>query len=52
MLKAMHTASSGMLAQQMNVDNIANNLAASCADNTAIQDKKGTDRDQLRKSSR
>lgn len=27
MLKAMRTASSGMVAQQMNVDNIANNLA-------------------------
>ncbi len=27
MLKAMRTAASGMLAQQMNVDNIANNLA-------------------------
>lgn len=27
MLKAMRTASSGMIAQQMNVDNIANNLA-------------------------
>jgi len=27
MIKAMHTAASGMTAQQMNVDNIANNLA-------------------------
>jgi flagellar basal-body rod protein FlgG len=27
MIKAMHTAASGMMAQQMNVDNIANNLA-------------------------
>jgi flagellar basal-body rod protein FlgG len=27
MIKAMHTAASGMVAQQMNVDNIANNLA-------------------------
>ncbi len=27
MLKAMRTASSGMIAQQMNIDNIANNLA-------------------------
>ena len=27
MIKAMRTAASGMVAQQMNVDNIANNLA-------------------------
>ena len=27
MIKAMRTAATGMIAQQMNVDNIANNLA-------------------------
>ncbi len=35
MSRALYTAATGMIAQQMNVDNIANNLA-----NVTRQDKK------------